>query len=278
MDILNEITKEVFEKNVPSAKMPDRNTSVFDRLKKMFALAYHDLLANIVAPAYEAGMEQDGELKDLCIRYVCLDAFIRTCRSLDLVLTATGFGIVSTDSTAPASRVRVDALVEELSVERLLVSDGITAKMIFAEGWGDTVQAQNQIMTLFYSPLLMKRMVTLPLTTANWQEAQGKAVTASTLLSGEISQEYRDELLHKMRTASLDNADLVVVQKCQQFMADYISRSPEGKPNRLMLQGIVEQLENYSASYPTYVSSRLYAKRHADRYQNRKEDPTFFFM
>ena len=64
-------------------------------------------------------------------------------------------------------------------------------------------------------------------------------------------------------------------------MADFISMYDlsGGIPNELLLlRQVVHQLETYRDSYPTYTSSTLYARRHAERYQNRKEDPTFFFM
>lgn len=278
MEILNEITKEVFETNVPAAKMPERNTSVHNRLREMFSVAYTAVIDNLLSPAHEGEVDTNLLLKTECVRLVCLEAFIRTCRSLDVVLTATGFGIVSTESTAPASRARVDALVEELSIERLLVIDRIIAILMFVNGWGETEQAKQRIATLFYSPRQLRRLTSLPFNTANWQFAKGRAVVASALLCEEISEEYMEELLLKQRTASLGNADIIVVEKCLRFMGDFISRPDPASPNKQMLRGVVEQLETNLLSYPTYKQSRLYAKRHAERYQNQKEDPTFFFM
>ena len=280
MEILNEITKEVFEAYVPAAKMPERNTSVYERMKTMLQAAYDLLLKTLVSPECEAALDADGQLKTLAIRTVCLDAFVRTARSLDLVLTATGFGIVSTESTAPASRARVDALIEEMAVEELLAIEQMFQKLVMVEGWGQTLQAQQRITTLFYRPSLMKSLSGLVLTTQNWQTAQGRAVTADTFLRAEISDEYMEELLLKTRTATLENADIIVVDKCNRFTADFITNFElsRGMPNKHQLQAIMEQIEAYPQSYPTYVSSRLYARRHAERYQNKREDPTFFFM
>ena len=114
----------------------------------------------------------------------------------------------------------------------------------------------------------------------NWHRAVGLASTASAILRNEISDEYMDELLQKMRTASMGNADIIIVQKCVAFMADFISLYDirDGIPNEMLLRQAVHQLESYHASYPTYTNSGLYARRHADRYKNKKEDPTFFFM
>ncbi len=280
MDLKTEITKTVFETYVPAAKMPDRNTSVFDRLEASFQTAYFMMVRTIVSPECEAAIDSNANLKRLVIPLVCIDGFIRTCRTLDLVLTATGFGIVSTESTAPASKSRVDALIEELSLQELDLIDELIQELIKIDGWGLTDQAKGRVPTFLYRPQQLKSLCGIVLTTQTWQFAMGCAVTASALLSNEISEEYMDELLEKLRTGGTNNADNIVIDKCLRFMADFISNyeQTKGCPNEVMLRQIVHQLESYRDSYPTYCNSRLYAKRHAERYQNKKEDPTFFFM
>lgn len=279
MDILREITKEVFERNVPAAKMPERNNSVFERMLGMLQTSYTMMIKTMVSPECEDALDRE-EMKTLAIRCVCLDAFVRTCRSLDLVLTATGFGIVSTESTAPASRARVEALIEEMAVEELLTVDRMLQLLVKTDGWGRTEQAQFRIPTLFYRPAFLKMWTTLPLTSQNWQLARGRAASADAFLRSEISEEYMDELLLKVRTGTLENADVIVMDKCNHFTGDFVSNYElsMGMPNKKLLRSIMEQVESYAESYPTYVSSRLYAKRHAERFKNRKDDPTFFFM
>lgn len=280
MEILTVITKEIFERYVPAAKMPERNCSVFNRLQQQLSASYSMMVRTLVSPQCETELDSNDRVKTLAVPLICIDAFVRTCRSLDLVLTATGFGIVSTESTAPASKGRIDALIEQLSLQELDLIDEMIQELMKVEGWGMTEQAQMRVATLFYRPQQLETMTTLRLTTDNWQLAQGRAVAASAILRNEISNEYMDELLLKLRTASMGNADIIIVQKCCAFMADFISMydTNGGIPNELLLRQVVHQLESYRDSYPTYTSSTLYARRHAERFQNRKEDPTFFFM
>jgi len=277
MDILKEITKEVFERYVPAAKMPERNTSIYGRMAAMLEESYSVLIAELVSPAFEDAIASGTELKDKCLRVVCNDAFLRTARSLDLVLTATGFGIVSTESTAPASRARVDALIEQITINKLFTIGDIITLLTQTEGWGATKQASKAIPNLFYRLQHLRELTSLTTTTQNWQLAIGRAATADILLRSEISEEYMEELLQKERTATLENADIIIVRMCREFMGNYISFFDEA-PNKPAIQRIVEQLETYSSSYPTYQNSRLYRKRHGERYHNQKEDPTFFFM
>lgn len=277
-DFLPLITKAVFEANVPAARMPERNTSVFSRLEDMFSIAYGTMVFSIVGEPYEDKIMEDETLQKACIRFVCLYAFIHTCRSLDVVLTATGFGIVSTESTAPASKVRVDALIEELSLEFARTSEKITDKMITVEGWGSSMAAKRQITTLWWRYSHFDSLAAMQHTYSNFVHARSRAIVADANLRREISEEYMEELLQRTRSGTLDNADIIVVEKCLHYFGHFVSLQDGQKPNALMVSVIVEQLESYPNSYPTYTSSRLYAKRHAERYQNRKEDPTFFFM
>lgn len=279
MEILTEITKDVFEKHIPAAKMPERNSSVYNRMQEQFTESYNFLITYIVSAALEASLDSNDSLKRSCIRFVCLNAFIRTCRSLDLVLTATGFGIVSTDSTAPASKTRVDALVEELTINRFLTVDDIIRQLITVSGWGETYESRQYIQTLFYSPRYLQQHTTLPMTSENWKKANGLAITADAFLRRVVSNEYMDALLDRTRKGTLTNDDRIVVDKCNRFTGAFISGYDECKsPNKVQLDAIMEYLETYSSRYPEYEQSEVYHARHAQRYENRKEDPSFFFM
>lgn len=104
-------------------------------------------------------------------------------------------------------------------------------------------------------------------------------MTADAFLRKAISEEYMEDLLRKMRSATLDNADIIIMQKCNSFTGGFISSYELDKsPNQNRLDDIVGQLEAYPASYPVYTASETYKARHGERYRNRKEDPTFFFM
>lgn len=280
MEIKNEITKEVFERFVPVAKTPERNTSVFSRMEDMLETAYSTLVSDVIGDAFAAAAEGVGVLKTEMLRYVCLTAFVKAARSLDLVLTSTGFGIVSTESTAPASASRVNALIADLRLQALLSRERIIEHLIRIEGWGDTRQAAQCIETLFYRPEFMKRRCTLPLSADNWQTVLQRVMEADSLLREEISWEYMDELLQKVRHGAMTNADIVIFEKCTAFMGDFVSNydSTAGMPSKVIIRQIVEQLESYPSSYPTYKDSKTYKARHAERYENRSDDPSFFFM
>lgn len=279
MNIQTVITKEVFEKYVPSAKMPERNDSVYTRLQEQFRISYSQVVNLVVGSAVLETAEQNEQLKEDIIRLVCLQAFAQVIRSLDLVLTATGFGIVSTNTTAPASKVRVDALLEETRLAIAQCTDDVIRQLTGIKGWKDTPAAHGCINTLFWSVEMMKEFCWIPLTAENWQRAKGLAVTADGFLRKVVSDEYMEELLEKMRSNSLTGDDAIIVTKCNRFTGSFISGYEQDKrPSQKQLDDIMQHLETYSSRYPTYVSSEVYKGKHAERYQNKREDPTFFFM
>ena len=285
------ITKEIFEANVPSAKMPERNTSVHERLTHFFDLSECHLVSDIVSPALASLLDDEhGELLIPAQRFVCLDAFLRVIRSLDLVLTATGFGIVSTESTAPASKARVDALAEEVATQRLLTIERLVAELRSKEGWTVSPQAMSLIPSLFYQPSLLPQYCGLDITQANWNLARQRALIADAHLRRAMSAELFDVLLGKLRGAALAGDEVTLLNLCMKFYALFIPaeeptpNSPRQSPvaqsaqARTILDDVISFVEEHADSFPVYVASRLYRARHADRYENQPTDPTFFFM
>ena len=74
-------------------------------------------------------LRQAGTLPDTVAeaarRCVAIRAMLRVFRQLDIVLTPTGFGVVSTDNVKPASRERVAALRDELQCNLLSAEDAL---------------------------------------------------------------------------------------------------------------------------------------------------------
>ena len=112
-----EITKKDFDTAVPAAKEP--KGKIFEALQgsieeqKYFIEA--ELLGIPGVTVVDTGEDAAAErLRRFVKQLVCVSAFVGGMRGLDLVLTATGFGVVSTQDTAPASKMRVDALEGEL--------------------------------------------------------------------------------------------------------------------------------------------------------------------
>lgn len=279
MQIKSAITKEIFESYVPVAKMPERNDSVYNRLVEQFVSVYGQLLKSVIGTSFESAVEDDDSLKTCVLRYVSLQSFAVTARHLDVVLTATGFGIVNTNTMAPASRARVDALIDDCRLRALENLHDIILHLIGVQDWGRTEQAASSVPCLFWHIDHMRKYTVLKRTADNWQDATGWALNADAVLRNTLSTEYMDELLLKTRTNALTNADSIIVDKCLRTIGDFVSNHEfTAKPSQFHLDAIVRQLETYIDFYPTYQNSDIYKGRHAEHYRNRKEDTSFFFM
>ena len=100
--MLLEITKNDFERAVPAAREP--KGKIFDVMQDAISMRLdiigRELLGDPGTAAVEEGTGSTADSLRLAVRHLaCVGAFLTEMRGLDLVLTATGFGEVSTKET-----------------------------------------------------------------------------------------------------------------------------------------------------------------------------------
>ena len=95
------------------------------------------------------GYTDSNNIKILCSRLVVADALRRAIPSLDIVLTPNGFGVVSTQNLAPASKPRVDRLVGSMLAHRDDCIAALLPELVGASKWLTSSQADFFGATLF---------------------------------------------------------------------------------------------------------------------------------
>ena len=95
------------------------------------------------------GYTDSNEIKIICSRLVVADALRRAIPSLDIVLTPNGFGVVSTQNLAPASKPRVDRLVGSMLAHRDDCIAALLPDLVGASKWLTSPQADFFGSTLF---------------------------------------------------------------------------------------------------------------------------------
>lgn len=95
------------------------------------------------------GYTDSYEIKIICSRLVVADALRRAIPSLDIVLTPNGFGVVSTQNLAPASKPRVDRLVGSMLAHRDDCIAALLPELVGASKWLTSPQADFFGSTLF---------------------------------------------------------------------------------------------------------------------------------
>ena len=112
------IKREDFERAVPAFRSP--TPEVWNKVQRYV----EGCTAN-----WQALITTDATLPDhvaaSLVTAICLRAAYDAVPQMDLVLTPTGFGIVSNQNTAPASRERVDALRLQLRRDACQLEDGV---------------------------------------------------------------------------------------------------------------------------------------------------------
>ena len=95
------------------------------------------------------GYTDSNPVKILTARLVVADALRRAIPSLDIVLTSNGFGVVNTSNLAPASKPRVDRLVDSMLAHRDDCIAALLPEIVGASKWLASDRADYFGATLF---------------------------------------------------------------------------------------------------------------------------------
>lgn len=269
-----EITKNEFESYLSVAT--SAHVEVYEKVEPHFADAYSEWKAAVLGDVGTAAAEdgQHKQLTDAVKQLVAIHAFLSVFRQLDLVLTPTGFGVVSTQQMAPASKQRVDALVGQLRDSRLQVHGRVLAELCKVEGWGSTEQALENIDTLFYDFRMLQKMQGPAASHLEWQAAQSLIYEADERLRLKISNEYMDELLAHVRCGTVSADDAPVIFQCRHIINLWISGDREAV--KLKMRRLLNMLDADLEKYATYAQHG-YPVNHHENFQNTQDAPAYIF-
>lgn len=267
------IQKNEFEQFVPVATTPANQPSVFNSVSKGFGNAFDTLCNTILGLNYDS---LPDAVKTVCKRYVSISAFINAFRQLDVVLTATGFGIVNNQNVAPASKERVDALLTDLWRELDKCEEQLLILLTRTEGWSGTRQAKICISNLYWRRSDMEAWLGIANPTRDERLKIRQQVDAVEVkLAEKISWEQREKLLVAMRSNSLTELEQQLVDKAMQFISASIKQQLEQAA--YLLRKIVDFLNDNVDEFQEYKNSQEYEINNNRGYQNAKQDTAYFF-
>lgn len=180
----------------------------------------------------------DGIIYYNYIRLAVSTAFAAVMRQLDLVLTPTGFGVVSNENVSPASKQRVDALEGQLRKNEY-ISRAMVLMLLRSEEWGDTRQAVVNIPYMFdeYDFFVLQRS-SMSGDVDEWVRIQRLIRDADRQLRMKISDSQMDVLMSAYRKSGdsllkykiilriLFMAGATVVRRMQ-WAIRYVKSSPQ---------------------------------------------------
>lgn len=268
------ITKDEFEAAVKVARSPKDH--VYATLQEEFPSAMERLVSRVLSECGRQALSVNDGIGRLAKEYVCLDVFIREMRGLDVVLTSTGFGVVSTNDTAPASKQRVDAVEGELRVKRLRTKDRLLLELFGVKGWADSPQRRMQLPTLFMYSMMSELAGIARPKEEDWSAAQAPLLDADFFLRDHIGHEYMDELLQQWTSGSLTDENHVLVFKIRKFLGLKIQGSHAAA--MAAYRDIINTMERDLEHYQTYAGSEAYELNHLKPYENTEEKAAFHWI
>lgn len=201
---------------------------------------------------------------------------------LDLVLTPTGFGIVSNQSTAPASRERVDTLREQLRHSATIHEDIAITHALREHVIRHTTAIVDTL--LWHPSLLTTYGITTPDGSQVYYEEfhrlQPHIQTAHTQLAHVISPELLTALITHQHTPETDTnrADIYdqLIHRARQILAAIITHQPDHTIHD-RLRAILDYITLHATDLPAYTNSRTAAAHRLQPYRNQRHDTTYFF-
>jgi len=278
--MIQTITKSEFERVLPVGMSSNDNVfeMVLPEVENQLSIFNAGLLGDVGAKMIDAA-GTDGILYYNYIRMVVSAAFVAVMRQLDLVLTPTGFGVVSNDNVSPASKQRVDALEGQLRKSEY-VSRAIVLMLLRSEEWGETQQAVANIPYMFdeYDFFVIQRN-RMSGDVDEWLKIEQLIRDADRHLRMKISDSQMDVLMSAYRKSGDYMSDYQsIISYIKDFHYDWCFGSQTdamGYP----LRKIISTMENPDAAelYGNYLKSEAYKLNHHETIKNTKDSSAFFF-
>lgn len=271
---------EDFVKCIPTAA-----ASEWSVLETYVETAQMDLTLNLFGPDLNTdllALEAEDHTRIIANKLVCVVAYHAAIPFVDVAQTPNGFAVVSNNNLSPASKERVERLIEwcELQIDSLtdmfiksvLSNAELLGKWAIFPDFKDIVNCffvTGQDFASYTKSHERKRRTELLKHKAElvvWQE---------NVIAPVISKDYMLVLITAIRTNTFQPGDVNVINFCKIALAALVAG------NKQEAEGVLQKLGNLLdwniESYQVYANSKEYALKNAARDTNQADHPTFFF-
>lgn len=231
-----------------------------------------DVLSAIAADNTTTVWQQTAQL-------IMSEAMRQAIPSLDLVLTPNGFGIVSNQNVAPASKERVERLIESMTAGRDLYADYLLDSLNEREDWRQTRQCAWYCQTLLQSP----RDAELGVYGTQWSGDRWEAFLQLRDRARNIEEAMAEKwisnaLMERLRLA-LRNTDAPTVDvEIGLKLRECVFAELRGEPRQYRaLERIVNYLRALPDVYPEWAASDTAKLFTPPLFRNKKKSNGYFF-
>lgn len=267
-----ELLSRVFGNEVVAV---DGERSLFDKITHDLEQSERWLVEEVVGDM-AAHIEAGTSLFYACVTCVACDAMRRAIPSLDLILTPNGFGVVQNANVVPASKERVERLIDSMQIRRDTALNTIIKLLMREEDWQDSDQRQWFAEGIFQLPEQSTMWCKRTDYSDDWE-----ALKAMRLESLPILQRYRDryisnEVMDRVQLALCSNkADDINDRRLGKRLISIVLREMNGTPfHHKYIDPIVNYLREVDDDWKSSSVAALYAE---PVFQNTKKSPGYFF-
>lgn len=271
-------TKEKFESSIATAM--DATSEIYDSMTAYLRNAEQWVKSSILGTfLYDKVDSLEEDIITQLGLVVSLRAFIEAIPFIDLVLTPTGFGVVSNTNLAPASKDRVERLQQQSqnvlddAVDSLIFSLNASksrSEWVKGEafpGLTDSLIWRAEELRLYAGRPFAHRSTLL--------ELRPQISACEFFISTYISKEYLSELIGKLRENKLSAEDRSIFVHLWRVMGLYLQGLKKSATQQLY--DFVNVMEKNPESFQTYIGSQAYKLKHTPVYENKKEDSSYFW-
>lgn len=277
-------TQKTFEKYLPAFRNPD--AYLYNKMESYLSDARF-FASQLCKELTGAWADVPKGISDPAAGWICYDAALVAIPQLDLVATPTGFGIVSNEQTAPASRERVEALKESVRRLRSRYLDALLIGIIYETNSLASLDLAGHVPCLFpFATVLRAAGVKLGGEQPFEEELLQFQSEYTTRLRPHLTRLIGEEQTAALETAAetssfaaqpaADKEQMPAVRAAKNFILALYNRAGVHACQELG-RSLLALLESYPTIYTAYAQSQTRKAHTGDRYQNAATDKTFFF-
>jgi hypothetical protein len=254
-------------------------TSLFDKLTPFLESAEQWVKNTFTAESpYNtiAGYADTNTTKTLTARIVIAEAYRSAIPSLDLVLTPNGFGVVSNSNVAPASKQRVDRLIDAMVEQRDGDIELLIPLLPSVSKWKTSEQYSWFAATLFPNIDVVKTLTDTP--TNRWNkflELRPQIIDIESSLAEDFfSHELMTALRQRAAANELSTTDLRIVNIIRSQVISVLKGTPI---NMRQMIDLVNHIRSNASAYPEWHTSATSKLFSPPIFTNQKTSSGYFF-
>ena len=220
--------------------------------------------------------DQTTILRD-CELVICLKAYLSGIPFLDLIQTSNGFAVVSNASQAPASKERVERLLEFVQYRLTQALDELI-RNVFKDDqlrvlWKESAWFNWYTETVFLTSNSVRLHTGRKTTFVEFERLHITLLDHQNEVCRFISRDYFNELIDKRREKNLSEYDKQALSELRTIIGMKLQSLDAYK----MVESLVNFMIAHADKFPTYMASVEYKLKIEQKYENKRQHSTFFF-